>query len=161
MDYEYKCVGAPERPKRVRGAKTGSDRLAVAMEEIIQDEAVDGWEYMRTDLVPVIEKSGVLSRAHEVHRAVLVFRRGLAARRGGRVGEQYREPPQDYDDDYEMPAPTRRRRSAPEPHDAPEPIVEERGRPRRSADDSMRVSADEVVDAFRGRRDRSPPRGLG
>jgi hypothetical protein len=77
MSYEYKCVGAPERPKRQRGVRGRSDRVALAMQEIIAGEAVDGWEYMRTDLVPVEEKAGLFSRTHEVHRAVLVFRREL------------------------------------------------------------------------------------
>lgn len=75
MDYEYKCVGAPEKPKRKRGAKTRSDRVAHAMQALIADEAVEGWEYLRTDLVPVEERSGLFGRTHEVHRAVLVFRR--------------------------------------------------------------------------------------
>jgi len=60
MDYEYKCVGGPERGKKAKSAKTRSDRVAVAMEEIIADEATDGWEYLRTDLVPVEEKTSFL-----------------------------------------------------------------------------------------------------
>ncbi|MEM9139650.1 MAG: DUF4177 domain-containing protein [Pseudomonadota bacterium] len=79
MSYEYKCVGAPERGKRRRGAKTRSDRVANAMEEMIVAEAVDGWEYMRTDLVPVEERAGWFGRTHEVHRAILIFRRSLEA----------------------------------------------------------------------------------
>ena len=82
MGYEYKCIGAPERPKRKRGAKTRSDRLAAAMEDLISAEAVDGWEYLRTDLVPVEERSGWFSRSQEVHRAVLVFRRAKEAPAG-------------------------------------------------------------------------------
>lgn len=76
MAVEYKCVGAPERPKKKRGAKTRSDRVAAVMQDVINAEAVDGWEYVRTDLVPVEEKSGWFSRATEVHRAVLIFKRG-------------------------------------------------------------------------------------
>ena len=78
MVYEYKCVGAPEKGKRTKGARTRSDRVALVMQEIIAEEAVDGWEYMRTDLVPVEEKAGLFSRTVEVHRAVLIFRRALA-----------------------------------------------------------------------------------
>lgn len=82
--YEYKCVGAPERARRKRGAKTRTDRVAHAMQDIINAEAVDGWEYQRTDLVPIEERSGFLGRAVEAHRAVLIFRRIAAgARRGG------------------------------------------------------------------------------
>ena len=77
MIFEYKTVGAPEKGKRKRGRRSQSDRVAVAFEEILQAEAVDGWEYLRTDLLPVIERSGWFGRGHEVHRAVMVFRRPL------------------------------------------------------------------------------------
>ena len=79
MTYEYKCVAAPERAKRRRGARGRTERVAAALEDVIRENAVDGWEYMRTDLVPIEEKSTWFSRAHEVHRAVLVFRRGEPA----------------------------------------------------------------------------------
>ncbi len=77
MKFEYKTVGAPERAKRRRGLRSQSDRVAAAFEEILQSEAVDGWEYQRTDLLPVIERAGWFRRGHEVHRAVMVFRRPL------------------------------------------------------------------------------------
>ncbi len=77
MSFEYKTVGAPERAKRKRGLRSRSDRVAAAFEEILQAEAVDGWEYLRTDLLPVIESAGWFKRGHEVHRAVMVFRRPL------------------------------------------------------------------------------------
>ncbi len=77
MTFEYKTVGAPEKAKRKRGSRTQSDRVAAAFEEILKDEAVDGWEYLRTDLLPVIERAGWFGRGHEVHRAVMVFRRPL------------------------------------------------------------------------------------
>ena len=175
MNYEYKCIGAPERPRRSRRAKTGSDRLARAMEKIMKDEAVNGWEYMRTDLVPVVEKGGFLSRPQEVHRAVLVFRRSLEEQRnkrrsegGGMFGEAIsrRKPAQ--------------RRSQPEPvaepepeaiqADAPEPVVADPApaeRPRRAravpAEEPIRLRADDMMDPPQGRsgRDRSPPSGLG
>jgi len=78
MSFEYKCVAAPERAKRIRGARTRTERVAMAMEELINEEAVNGWEYLRTDLVPVEEKPGLLSQSREVHRAVLIFRRSRA-----------------------------------------------------------------------------------
>lgn len=79
MNYEYKAVGAPEKPVRRRGAKRGSDRVAAAFEEALRAEAVDGWEYLRTDVVPVTERAGWFSRSREVSRAVMVFRRPLEA----------------------------------------------------------------------------------
>ncbi len=77
MTFEYKTVGAPEKGKRKRGLRRQSDRVAAAFEEILQAEAVDGWEYQRTDLLPVVESAGWFRRGNEVHRAVMVFRRPL------------------------------------------------------------------------------------
>jgi hypothetical protein len=77
MTFEYKAIGAPEKAKRKRGLRSQSDRVALAFEEILQAEAVDGWEYLRTDLLPVTERAGWFGRGHEVHRAVMVFRRLL------------------------------------------------------------------------------------
>ena len=77
MAFEYKTVAAPERPKRRCGAKTRTERVAMAVEDLLNEHAVDGWEYLRTDLLPVEERYGVLSRTREVHRAVMVFRRPL------------------------------------------------------------------------------------
>jgi hypothetical protein len=85
MTFEYKTVGAPEKGKRQRGARSQSDRVAAAFDEVLQDEAVDGWEYLRTDLLPVTERSGWFGGAHEVHRAVMVFRRSLDQARSGQV----------------------------------------------------------------------------
>ncbi|MEM1385676.1 MAG: DUF4177 domain-containing protein [Pseudomonadota bacterium] len=78
MGYEYKTVGAPERGKRRRGARTRSDRAAVAVEEILNAQALAGWEYVRTDLVPVEERNGFFGRKQIAHRAVMVFRREKA-----------------------------------------------------------------------------------
>ncbi|MCH8166977.1 MAG: hypothetical protein IIC03_03500 [Proteobacteria bacterium] len=75
MTYEYKIIGAPEKGKRKRGMRRKSDRVAAAFADILKSEAVDGWEYQRTDLLPVIEGAGWFRRGHEVHRAVMVFRR--------------------------------------------------------------------------------------
>lgn len=77
MPFEYKTVAAPERAKRRRGAKTRTERVAMAVEDLLNEHAVDGWEYLRTDLLPVEERYGFLSRVREVHRAVMVFRRPL------------------------------------------------------------------------------------
>jgi len=75
MSYEYKTVGAPEKGKRNRGARSASDRAAAAFNEVLQTEAVDGWEYLRTDILPVTERRSWLGGSQEAHRAVMVFRR--------------------------------------------------------------------------------------
>lgn len=90
MAYQYKCVAAPERAKRQRGAKTRTERVAAAMQELINAEATDGWEYVRTDLVPIEERSSFLARVHEVHRAVLIFRREDPTKRRTQGYEEHR-----------------------------------------------------------------------
>jgi len=149
MTVEYKCVGAPERPKRKRGAKSRSDRVAVAMQEIIDAEAVDGWEYLRTDLVPVEEKSGLFGRTQEVHRAILVFHRGHAKAQP-------------------VVMPTPRTQSQAQPQAAPRTIDEPRldDVPGESAEDRFRLAADrsEPADAPAApspRATRTTPAGLG
>lgn len=77
MEYEYKCIAAPEKARRRRGAKTRTDRVALAIQDILAAECKGGWEYLRADLIPVEEKSGFFSRAQDVHRAILVFRRAV------------------------------------------------------------------------------------
>lgn len=77
MRFEYKTIGAPERGRRQRGAKTRSDRAAVAFADLLSAEAVDGWEYQRTDTIPVEERSGLFGRTQHAQRAVMVFRRAL------------------------------------------------------------------------------------
>jgi len=78
MTFEYKTVGAPEKGKRKRGLRSQSDRVAYAFGKLLKAEATSGWEYLRTDLLPVTERSGWFGRGHEMHRAVMVFRRPLS-----------------------------------------------------------------------------------
>jgi hypothetical protein len=72
---EYKCVPVPRRPKKARGHKTPADAMAAAMEAIINAEAAQGWEYLRTDLVPMEARHGLFGAVHESHQAVMIFRR--------------------------------------------------------------------------------------
>ncbi|MEM8793580.1 MAG: hypothetical protein AAGE80_18320 [Pseudomonadota bacterium] len=105
MKVEYKTVGAPERCKRRKGAKTGSERAAAAIEEILQAEATDGWAYLRTDLIPVEERTGWFGGVREVHRAVLVFQRVLEPE--VRTAPSYRPPSEREATDKAAPSPTR------------------------------------------------------
>ena len=72
---DYKCVPVPRRPKKARGHKTPADAMAAAMEAIMNAEAAQGWEYLRTDLVPMEHRTGLLSGVQESHQAVMIFRR--------------------------------------------------------------------------------------
>jgi len=87
MAYEYKVVGAPEKCGRHKGARTASDRVAAELAQVIKAEAVDGWEYYRVDILPILEKRSAFGRAVETHRAVVVFRRSLGSRPGGAASD--------------------------------------------------------------------------
>lgn len=76
---QYKCVPVPRRPKKARGHKTPCDAMAAAMETILNAEAAQGWEYLRTDLVPMEHRHGLFGAVQESHQAVMIFRRVAAA----------------------------------------------------------------------------------
>lgn len=76
MTFEYKVVPAPTRGRRVKGVKTPADRFARAVEDVINDLAEDGWEYMRTDTLPAEERQGLTGRT-TVYQNLLVFRRAV------------------------------------------------------------------------------------
>ncbi|MEX2519033.1 MAG: DUF4177 domain-containing protein [Paracoccaceae bacterium] len=78
--FSYKTVAAPRRPKKARGVKGPDALLAHAMDELIAAESASGWEYLRTDSLPVEEGGGMFSRPTTIWRALLVFRRPAAGR---------------------------------------------------------------------------------
>ena len=80
-EMEYKTVAAPRRVRKVKGVKGRDELLAYAIGEIIQQQAVEGWRYLRADRFQVEEKSGFFSTRQTVERSVLVFGREL--RRSG------------------------------------------------------------------------------
>ncbi|MCP5086036.1 MAG: DUF4177 domain-containing protein [Rhodobacteraceae bacterium] len=73
--YEYKVIPAPNRPKRFKGVKGNAARFAEVLAESMNDLAKDGWEYVRSDSMPVEEKAGLLKGRTENYHTVLVFRR--------------------------------------------------------------------------------------
>ena len=75
MEYEYKSVGAPERLRHQARDGSASDALAKAVSEILRLEAVEGWEYYGSELLPVSERRGLFGRMEDRHRTVLMFRR--------------------------------------------------------------------------------------
>ena len=72
--FEYKVLPAPTKGKRNRGSKGGAGRLAFAVQEMINDLALSGWEYQRSDTLPIQERSGLTGRVTVYHN-MLVFRR--------------------------------------------------------------------------------------
>lgn len=78
MGYEYTAIAAPLRGEKARDAKTPTDRYALALTGELNRMAADGWEYVRADVLPSEERSGLTGRATVYHN-LLVFRRSRSA----------------------------------------------------------------------------------
>jgi hypothetical protein len=75
--FEYKVVPAPAKGQKGKGAKGAPERFALALETLMNDLAVDGWEYFRADTLPCEERTG-LTGSTTVFQNMLVFRRASA-----------------------------------------------------------------------------------
>jgi hypothetical protein len=75
--YEYRVVPAPKRSKRIKGVKGAAGRFAAVLMETMNEQAAEGWEYLRSDSLPVEEKPGLLKSRVETYQTVLVFRREI------------------------------------------------------------------------------------
>ena len=75
--YEYTVIPAPARGEKVRGARTGAERFSYALLTEMNRMAANGWEYVRADVLPSEERSGLTGRSTVYHN-LLVFRRTLA-----------------------------------------------------------------------------------
>jgi hypothetical protein len=81
--YEYKVVPAPARAEKVKGVRAPEARFARAVENLMNAQAAEGWEYLRAETLPSEERKGLGGRTTR-WRTVLVFRR--PAGEGGRTG---------------------------------------------------------------------------
>ena len=78
MSYEYKVVPAPVRGLKAKGLKTGEDRFANALQTAMNDQAADGWDYLRADTLPSEQREGLMGKT-TVYQNMLVFRRVKSA----------------------------------------------------------------------------------
>ncbi|WP_289041483.1 DUF4177 domain-containing protein [uncultured Aliiroseovarius sp.] len=74
--FEYEVIPAPRKGKKARGVKSSEARFALAMTDLLNDMAADGWEYQRTDTLPSEERAGLTGRS-TTYQNMLVFRRPL------------------------------------------------------------------------------------
>ncbi|MCH2164093.1 MAG: DUF4177 domain-containing protein [Marinovum sp.] len=74
--YEYKVIAAPSKGLKAKGLKTPNMRLAAALQEALNQESSDGWEYVRAETLPSEERQG-LTGSTTGFRNVLVFRRSV------------------------------------------------------------------------------------
>jgi hypothetical protein len=72
--YEYRVIPAPRKGEKAKGIKTPEARMAQAMETRLNAFGEEGWEYVRSDVVPMEERSGLTSKSVSYH-TVLIFRR--------------------------------------------------------------------------------------
>ena len=72
--YEFKAVPAPTRAPRARGLKTGADRLAHAVTRVLNEAGAEGWEYLRTETLPLEERGWLTGRAITA-QTLMIFRR--------------------------------------------------------------------------------------
>ncbi|MQQ07609.1 DUF4177 domain-containing protein [Epibacterium sp. SM1979] len=75
--FEYKVVPAPAKGTKAKGVKTPEARFANSVEITLNEMAAEGWEYLRAELLPSEERSGLTSSTTN-WRNVLIFRRALA-----------------------------------------------------------------------------------
>lgn len=74
--YEYKVIPAPTKGQKAKGVKTPEARFALAVQTALNEMGAEGWDYVRADLLPSEERSG-LTGSTQTWRNLLVFRRAL------------------------------------------------------------------------------------
>lgn len=77
MQFEYRVVAAPTRGVKAKGLKTPEARFSNALEQVMNEMAAEGWEYLRAETLPSVERSGLTSTTTQ-WRNMLVFRRAIA-----------------------------------------------------------------------------------
>lgn len=76
--YEYKLIPAPQRAERIKGVKGNENRFIATLEGMINEAALEGWVYLRSDTLPQEERSGFGGRTKSTRfRTVMVFQREL------------------------------------------------------------------------------------
>ncbi|MCI5096722.1 MAG: DUF4177 domain-containing protein [Rhodobacteraceae bacterium] len=106
--YEYKVVPAPHKGVKAKGVRSPEGRFANSIELQLNELAAEGWEFLRAELLPSEERSG-LTGSTTNWRNLLVFRRELAVTASAAADEVAA--------DVQEPAPT----SSPDPEPKPAP----------------------------------------
>jgi len=72
--FEYKVLPAPKKPGKIKGLKRGEDKFAASLTALMNELGAEGWEFQRSDTLPVESRSGLTNRTTTFH-TMLVFRR--------------------------------------------------------------------------------------
>lgn len=91
--FEYKVIAAPRRIRKVKGVPGAADQFAHTLGEAINEQARQGWEYLRADVMMADEPRGFLRSDVTAEHTVLVFRRGLQAQAHTRLEPRAEAPP--------------------------------------------------------------------
>jgi len=75
--YEYKVIPAPKKGIKAKGLRKGEARFAKALETVMNEFGAEGWEYQRTDTLPLEERQGLTGKTTSFQN-LLVFRRPVA-----------------------------------------------------------------------------------
>lgn len=70
--YEYKVIPAPRKGTKSKDAKTSDARLALSIEDIMNEMGAQGWYYLRSDTLPIEERSGLTGKT-TTFQHLLVF----------------------------------------------------------------------------------------
>ena len=74
--YEYKTVALPRSiAKKRRRRQSEADLVAEQLGTVLNDEATDGWEYVRAETLTTPGHKGMMSKSPPAAYVVLVFRR--------------------------------------------------------------------------------------
>lgn len=94
MGYEYKSLPAPRQAGKIAGAKTPQEKCAKMLENLLNAQAADGWDYMGSETLSCEYRSGWLRRREISAQTVLVFRRvKTAARPAPSISAETAAPP--------------------------------------------------------------------
>lgn len=72
--FEYTAIPAPTQGTKAKGVKSTEDRFALSFSNALNDMAAEGWEYVRAETLPVVERKG-LTGSQQSYQNILIFRR--------------------------------------------------------------------------------------
>ncbi len=72
--YEYKVVPAPRKGKRGKGVHGAEGKFANALMVLMNEHGAEGWEYLRTDTLPVESRAGLTGKT-TIFQNMLIFRK--------------------------------------------------------------------------------------
>lgn len=83
MFFEYRLVPAPRRAAKIKAARPGAERLARTVEQVINEQAAEGWHYLRSDVLPSEERQGLSTKRTTKYHTFLVFQRPIQDNQNG------------------------------------------------------------------------------